>query len=619
MKWFRFTRIFFITLVIVTVIGVQAAQAKVISFIAGNVDGDLYEYEYRELMESYALSLMGMSAPLYQDYSERNVQLVFDDVNSYVDYNDVLEAYAIAIMTGKPFDLDAYTSGPNAKVVAVERVNLVTVENGKLKFTEKVIVDPVELALEQVNGAADTQALKAALEGNASILGLSLGEYNKLSDFGKFAAVDAVRQLRGDGFADAKVLKTVFDEEVEKALSSVEHVLGTVNAATGLAELEQLLLNNGDILGLELDAYSLIINSRRGNVLSQVFEALPFAAGESLKQKFNDSVAATLRSYVIVSYTGYDLTISEMVNIQMGLSAKPQWHVSGQGWRNAPAEEVEKFVNPANFVVADLASKVSEIIVAASTLRVRETPSTNSAQMGTVTSGKIFEVKDVTAVWENTSVDSKGYWFKIDTGDFVGWVSGNYVDWVADEYSAPMFQFLNLSGPSGATMGDLAKILNGRGILSGTEEAFYQAARENNINEIFLTSLALHETGNGSSTLANGQLYEGKMVYNMFGIGAIDSNPNFHGAKYAFEQEWFTPEAAIIGGARFASRNYVNHSTYRQDTLYKMRWNPGRPGVHQYATDVGWANKQTSFIRQLYQQVNMFNLRFDIPRYKFEE
>ena len=122
--------------------------------------------------------------------------------------------------------------------------------------------------------------------------------------------------------------------------------------------------------------------------------------------------------------------------------------------------------------------------------------------------------------------------------------------------------------------------------------------------------------------MANGVLYTpadpslpARVVYNMYGIGAGDSNPILKGAEYAYSQGWFTPEEAIIGGAYFVSRNYVNNSNYYQDTLYKMRWNPGAPGKHQYATDIGWASKQTRFIQQFYDRVNMYHLRFDIPLY----
>ncbi len=62
-------------------------------------------------------------------------------------------------------------------------------------------------------------------------------------------------------------------------------------------------------------------------------------------------------------------------------------------------------------------------------------------------------------------------------------------------------------------------------------------SRQHDINEIFLVSLALHETVNGRSALANGIEFEDRdnlfpdqdtvMVYNMFGIGAYDSNPKY--------------------------------------------------------------------------------------------
>ena len=78
----------------------------------------------------------------------------------------------------------------------------------------------------------------------------------------------------------------------------------------------------------------------------------------------------------------------------------------------------------------------------------------------------------------------------------------------------------------------------------------------------------------------------------MFGIGAYDSNPKYYGAQRAYQERWFSPDAAIRGGAKFASQSYVNHPSYAQDTLYKMRWNPKQPATHQYATDIGWAVKQ---------------------------
>ena len=104
--------------------------------------------------------------------------------------------------------------------------------------------------------------------------------------------------------------------------------------------------------------------------------------------------------------------------------------------------------------------------------------------------------------------------------------------------------------------------------------------------------------------------------YNMYGIGAVDSSALRSGSEYAYKQGWFTPEAAIIGGAKFIAERYINHTTYKQNTLYKMRWNPARPGTHQYATDIGWAYKQVSNISRLYNLIDTYTLHFDVPQYK---
>src|SRR5699024_5049003 len=104
----------------------------------------------------------------------------------------------------------------------------------------------------------------------------------------------------------------------------------------------------------------------------------------------------------------------------------------------------------------------------------------------------------------------------------------------------------------------------------------------------------------------------------MYGIGARDSCPLECGSKYAYEAGWFTPELAIKGGAAFVGKNYLGVG---QDTLYKMRWNPAFAAKygyasHQYATDIGWASKQTTRMYQLYNLLDAYSLTLDIPRYK---
>ncbi|TSB48363.1 SH3 domain-containing protein [Alkalicoccobacillus porphyridii] len=176
------------------------------------------------------------------------------------------------------------------------------------------------------------------------------------------------------------------------------------------------------------------------------------------------------------------------------------------------------------------------------------------------------------------------------------------------------YQFLNLSETANLSAQAVNnQLLNGKGSLSGTGQAFINAAKTHGVNEIYLISHALLETGNGTSKLAQGINYNGKTVYNMYGIGAFDGNAEQAGAAYAFHQGWFTKEAAIIGGAQFVGNNYIAKG---QNTLYKMRWNPDAPATHQYATDIGWAEKQTSRMASMYSLVDDYTLHYEIPQYK---
>ncbi|GGL52648.1 hypothetical protein GCM10007968_15810 [Sporolactobacillus putidus] len=181
------------------------------------------------------------------------------------------------------------------------------------------------------------------------------------------------------------------------------------------------------------------------------------------------------------------------------------------------------------------------------------------------------------------------------------------------------FQFLQLSSLANISLSDMNVILSGKGILSGYGSTFIDAAKKNGVNEVYLAAHAMLETGNGTSNLANGIVYQGVKVYNMFGIGAFDLDPENAGAAMAYSEGWTTPAKAIEGGAAWIAKYYIYNQAYQQDTLYKMRWNPSAlvagSAAHQYATDVGWAVKQTPMIDSMYSQIAKYNLVFDVPQY----
>ncbi|QNO13417.1 SH3 domain-containing protein [Alkalicella caledoniensis] len=379
------------------------------------------------------------------------------------------------------------------------------------------------------------------------------------------------------------------------------------NTAQKLLEHSQRNHNQGNF-------YQAITGYERILELTNVPNNLILNAKNGLAEAKKGIIVVNDNIYIL--YTEYNITFENALNTQM--TRGPQTDLYSNNWENAKREDVSYYMNPDNFTIKDFSNigeDLNSITINTPVLRVRSGPSTEFSILGQVLLGETYDI-----------IEQADGWYKINFSGGIGWVSGQYV--IANSGTIPveMFQFLDLSSRAGINSSDLNRILLNRGILHNKEHAFIQAATQFNVNEIYLVAHALLETGNGASTLANGvlvtqvdgQAVEPRIVYNMFGIGAHDSAPIRLGSEYAYKQGWFTPEQSILGGAQWISTNYINHSTYKQNTLYKMRWNPATPGVHQYATDIGWAIKQTLRVnmKALYDQCSEYTLRFDIPKYK---
>ena len=276
------------------------------------------------------------------------------------------------------------------------------------------------------------------------------------------------------------------------------------------------------------------------------------------------------------------------------------------------------------------------VAIQSGSLNVRTGPGTTFQVITSVQKDSIHKIEDV----------SNG-WYKITINGYTGWVSGDYIECIGYSKQIPneMYQFLLLSGSTGVTASQLNNELNGKGVFHNKGSVFVEAGKLNNINEAYLIAHAMLESGNGTSYLSKGVLVDknGNLineagyilnkdrtptsqkgegpyitVYNMFGINAKDEDPYRLAAKYAFEQGWTTIDKAILGGVSWISGNYINNSSHSQNTLYKMRWNPINPGIHQYATDMGWAIKQTQFMDVMVDIClrNNIPMRFDIPTYR---
>lgn len=186
-----------------------------------------------------------------------------------------------------------------------------------------------------------------------------------------------------------------------------------------------------------------------------------------------------------------------------------------------------------------------------------------------------------------------------------------------------------------------------KGILNGQAEAIDDAAKKYKIDPVAFAMQCIHETGWGTSTLSmgitsdvvavpeynssgeitgfkksNGEYVTKKLdksvkAYNLFGIKAYDDAAQLCGFSYAYYMGWTSIEAAIEGGAKYISENYIHNSTYKQNTFYKFRFNPNTNYIwHQYATDPGYAEKNGVYLKTYkYLYATTATFQYDYPEF----
>lgn len=202
---------------------------------------------------------------------------------------------------------------------------------------------------------------------------------------------------------------------------------------------------------------------------------------------------------------------------------------------------------------------------------------------------------------------------------------------ILSQDNAGLYEFLNLQYNSNTiTAAQINSMLSVSGalnnVLQNMGQAFIDAANTYHINPVYLAAHARLETGNGTSTLAHGQVYpsDGVTYYDVYGIGAYDSNPVSDGLAAAHKYDWNSVYKAIVGGAQFIHDHYVYAADMghppTQNTLYKMKWDPddaaAGSSLFEYATDSGWAYKIATIINANANIFNGYQLTFDIPQYQ---
>jgi beta-N-acetylglucosaminidase len=238
--------------------------------------------------------------------------------------------------------------------------------------------------------------------------------------------------------------------------------------------------------------------------------------------------------------------------------------------------------------------------------RVRAAQKADSPQQ----SWRMVQAKSnpVTYISLGFSLSQMASWQKAGNPYINGYTTG-YLKTVLNPKNGSAYKFLDLRKLTGSSASDLNTFISSYGSdgkLAGLGSAFTAAAKKYQVNEVYLLSHAILESGWGKSTLAMGYKYKGGKIdgkyykkgtyYNFYGIGAYDSSPLSGGRKMAIINGWNTPKKAVAGAAKWITEHYIYADEYAQPTLYAMKWDLARTkaekgyGWHQYATDPDWAD-----------------------------
>ena len=244
-------------------------------------------------------------------------------------------------------------------------------------------------------------------------------------------------------------------------------------------------------------------------------------------------------------------------------------------------------------------ARVGDIVyVTSSLLAVRLEPNADSEKLATLKKGTEVKIQKI-----------DGDWLYISSKEQNGYVASNCItninpnnpiisDNQETQNNIKGLDFnMNLNIPSGFTIEQFKKVLCGQpqdtnGVFAVNAEYFYYAEKQYNINGIFLASVAIHESGFGTSKISLDKK-------NLFGYGAVDSNP--YGGAYSFntyaegidllarvfKKYYLNPEGTVIYDGNVANGKFYNGNTLSSVNI-------------KYASDKNWANSVYKWMEHLY-------------------
>lgn len=219
--------------------------------------------------------------------------------------------------------------------------------------------------------------------------------------------------------------------------------------------------------------------------------------------------------------------------------------------------------------------------------------------------------RKITTLSKNTQLtvlQIKENWCKININGTTGWVN---IQNVANIYSNPnlikdynkndiKYSFdMSLDSPSGLSIEQFKMILTDsndkNNIFSNNAEYFYYIEKQYNINGVFVAAIGIHESGWGTSKIAQNKK-------NLFGYRAYDSNPYSSASSFNSYAEcidfiarvlvkyYLNPRGTPIGNGENAIGTYYNGNTVTAVN-------------EKYATDKDWAKKVYNYMEYLYKKI----------------
>ncbi len=138
------SRLLLLTAVFIVLLSLPV-EAAVTGFVVKDQDGAYYKYHYQDLLDSYALKVLGQPNGLYEDFAAKKPFALFDNKKGYIDYYDVMDQYARFMVEDKSFDLHGYTESGGAKKADMpDSIELVELNEGRLVRTGKTLDSGVD-------------------------------------------------------------------------------------------------------------------------------------------------------------------------------------------------------------------------------------------------------------------------------------------------------------------------------------------------------------------------------------------------------------------------------------------------------------------------------------------